>query len=416
MMEMYRMVTENKNLEALNAVVIAKGNKSEAAKTLGIPRTTLISRLDAAEREGIKPSVNPPDTQAALIEQKILYDLQISELKKHIQELAKENITAENVRKIVFKLDKHTPKPPKWLVKSSPAKGAPGVPTLLLSDFHWGEVVDSEAVNGLNVYDYKIAQKRLKSTVETTIDLCTNHMVNPKYPGIVVALGGDMISGHIHEELTETNAGTNIECVLDLFDHLIWAIDSLADVFGKVFVPCAYGNHGRMFKQYRHKQAAATSFDWMLYVMLEKHYKKDDRVTFMVPTGYDAYYKVYNINYLLTHGDRLGAKGGAGIIGMLGPVARGVQKIKTEYATHKKPIDYVLMGHWHQYITLNGIIVNGSLKGYDEYAASARFSYEVPKQALWFTHPKYGVTYQIPVLSETSSIAKNKTDWIQWAS
>ena len=72
------------------------------------------------------------------------------------------------------------------------------------------------------------------------------------------------------------------------------------------------------------------------------------------------------------------------------------------------------MGHWHQYITLNGIIVNGSLKGYDEYAASARFSYEVPKQALWFTHPKYGVTYQIPVLSETSSIAKNKTDWVQW--
>ena len=225
MMEMYRMVTENKNLEALNAVVIAKGNKSEAAKTLGIPRTTLISRLEAAEREGIKPSVNPPDTQAALIEQKILYDLQISELKKHIQELAKENITAENVRKIVFKLDKYTPKPPKWLVKSSPAKGAPGVPTLLLSDFHWGEVVDSEAVNGLNVYDHKIAQKRLKSTVETTIDLWTNHMVNPKYPGIVVALGGDMISGHIHEELTETNAGTNIECVLDLLDHLIWAID-----------------------------------------------------------------------------------------------------------------------------------------------------------------------------------------------
>ena len=135
-MEMYQMVTENKNLEALNAVVVAKGNRSEAAKTLGVPRSTLVSRLEAAEREGLKPSVNPPDTQAALIEQKIIYDLQISELKKHIQELAKENITAENVRKIVFKLEKHTPKPPKWLVKSSPAKGAPGVPTLFLSDFH----------------------------------------------------------------------------------------------------------------------------------------------------------------------------------------------------------------------------------------------------------------------------------------
>ena len=44
-MEMYQMVTENKNLEAINALVVAKGNKAEAAKTLGIPRTTLIGRL-----------------------------------------------------------------------------------------------------------------------------------------------------------------------------------------------------------------------------------------------------------------------------------------------------------------------------------------------------------------------------------
>ena len=44
-MEMYQMVIENKNLEAINALVVAKGNKAEAAKTLGIPRTTLIGRL-----------------------------------------------------------------------------------------------------------------------------------------------------------------------------------------------------------------------------------------------------------------------------------------------------------------------------------------------------------------------------------
>ena len=133
----------------------------------------------------------------------------------------------------------------------------------------------------------------------------------------------------------------------------------------------------------------------------------------MVPTGFDAYYKVFNINYLLTHGDRLGSKGGAGIIGMLGPIARGVQKIKTEYSTQKKPVDYVLMGHWHQYLSLNGIIVNGSLKGYCEYAASNRFSYEVPKQALWFTHPKYGVTFQVPVMSELAVSSKNNRKWVQ---
>ena len=48
----------NKNQEAVNAVVLAKGNKAEAAKSLGIPRTTLIGRLDTAEREGIAPNAN----------------------------------------------------------------------------------------------------------------------------------------------------------------------------------------------------------------------------------------------------------------------------------------------------------------------------------------------------------------------
>ena len=65
-----------------------------------------------------------------------------------------------------------------------------------------------------------------------------------------------------------------------------------------------------MFRQYRHKQAAATSFDWMLYTMLEKHYTnaKDKRVQFQINYGFDSYYKIYDVNYLLTHGDRLELK------------------------------------------------------------------------------------------------------------
>ena len=190
---------------AVNSVILAGGSKADAAKKLGIPRTTLVSRLDAAEREGITPTVVAPSTEAALYEQKVAYEIQVKDLREQVKELAHENITAAKIRKTVFKLSEHTSKPPKWLIKSSPAKGAPGVPTLFLSDFHYGEVVNPKAVDGLNLYNKEIAKKRLKSTVETAIDLCTNHMVNPKYPGIVVPLGGDMMSGNIHEELTETN-------------------------------------------------------------------------------------------------------------------------------------------------------------------------------------------------------------------
>ena len=400
--------------DAVNALVLAKGNISEASRALGLPRPTLNSRLEKAKLNNIKPTLKAPGTEAALTEQKITYDLQIKELKQQVDELARENITATAIRKHVFGLAEHEPKPPKWTHKSTPAKGAPGIPTLFISDFHWGEVVTKSNVNNLNEYDRKIGRKRVEFTINSAIDLCTNHMVNPKYPGIVVPLGGDMISGSIHDELVETNDGTSIEHVIELVDVLASGITELANVFGNVFVPCVIGNHSRMYKQYRHKQAVESSFDWLLYNMLDKYFSNDKRVTFLIPTSYDAYYKLYNTSYLLTHGDRLGVRGGSGIVGMLGPIARGVQKVKAEYANQKKPIDYVVMGHFHQYISLKDAIVNGSIKGYDEYALSGRFAYEKPQQALWFTHPTYGITFQVPVQSEPHVAKKPTESWVSW--
>ena len=408
---------KDKLQETVNALVLAKGNKSQAAISLNIPRTTFITRLDSAERKGVKPTIRSPNLEVALAEQKMVYDLQIRDLKKQLEEAIHQNVTADYVRKHVFKLGKHQATPPKWITKSSPATGNPGVPTLFLSDFHYGEVVKPEAIGNLNNFNKKISQLRLKSTVETAIDLCHNHMVNPKYPGIVLALGGDMMAGSIHDELIESNDGTNIDHVLDLFDQLVWTISTLADKFEKVFIPAVYGNHSRMYQQYRNKEAAHLSFDWMLYNMLERHFKnnKDNRIRFQIADGFDTYYKIYETSYLQTHGDRLGVRGGTGIVGMLGPIARGVQKVRSEYANFGKSIDYVIMGHYHQYISIKGAIVNGSLKGYDEYAMSNRFAFEIPKQALWFTHPQYGITFQVPVVAEQGVPKKPKKEWLHWA-
>jgi hypothetical protein len=41
--------------------------------------------------------------------------------------------------------------------------------------------------------------------------------------------------------------------------------------------------------------------------------------------------------------------------------------------------------------------VNGSLKGYDEYAYTNNFPFEPPTQALWLTHPEFGITISMPV-------------------
>jgi hypothetical protein len=250
------------------------------------------------------------------------------------------------------------------------------VPTLFLSDLHWAEVVNPAQINGVNEYNLEIAHARMKKCVATAIHLL--RILSPKmdYPGIVCVLGGDMISGNIHDELTATNEINTMPTVLDLYGVLVGVIEILADTFGHVFLPCVSGNHGRDTHKIWNKDRTSTSFDWLLYQFLKKHFERDPRVTFQIPDGPDAHYRIYNHNYLLTHGDQF--RGGDGMIGALGPILRGDHKKRSRNAQINMDYDTMIMGHWHQYIHHSRVIVNGSMKGYDEYAFNNNFGFEVP--------------------------------------
>jgi hypothetical protein len=297
----------------------------------------------------------------------------------------------------------------KWLLPPNHNPSAPGVPTLFLSDLHWGEVIYPAQINNVNKYNVKIAHERMATCITSAVHLL--EIVSPKldYPGIVVPLGGDMISGNIHDELTATNELNSMPTVLDLYSVLVGVIRTLADKFGAVFLPCVSGNHGRDTRKIWMKDRHATSFDWLLYRFLARHFEEDKRITFFIPDGPDAYYKVYDHAYLLTHGDQF--RGGDGMIGCLGPILRGDHKKRSRNAQVDMDYDTMIMGHWHQYIHHSRVIVNGSLKGYDEYAYTNNFGFEPPQQALWLTHPKYGQTYRMPVYVDKYR-APAKTTWV----
>jgi hypothetical protein len=331
-----------------------------------------------------------------------------SELKKAQAQSADAAAIKEAVGTISMGLESH--EPPEWTHKAPTKVGSPGVPTLFLSDLHWGEVVHSSQIGGVNSFNLSIARKRLKYTVETAIDLLSILDREMRYPGIVMPLGGDMISGNIHEELQATNELNTMPTVLDLYDHLVAAISLAADTFGNVFLPCVSGNHGRDTRKTWAKDRHHTSFDWLLYQFLAKRFDGDKRVRFFIPDGPDALYRIYNTRYLLTHGDKLG-HGGDGLIGFLGPVLRGDHKRRTRQSQIEQPYDVMVCGHWHQYVHTNRVIVNSSLKGMDEYAFTESFPFERPAQALWVTHHRHGITYRMPVFCERSKIAK-KSKWV----
>lgn len=398
--------------EAVDGVVI-HGSQVAAAHALKIPRETLQARLRSARTQKITPAANLQTAKDR--EFQGLKD-QVRDLGVKLKDYQREELTEARVRREIFGLADKTPDAPAWVIDPPVKhKATLHVPCLLWSDWHWGEVVKPDQVNGINEFDIKIARERLRTLVERTIDLCFSHMVAPNYPGIVVNLGGDMISGDIHEELAETNELESLPTLVDLVKHLVRALRTLADKFGRVFVPCVAGNHGRTTRRPRFKNRAFTNLDWLGFQMLEMALCEDKRIQFMIPSGTDAAYTVFGHRYLLTHGDNLGVKGGDGIIGALGPILRGEHKIRNSNSVLGEPYDTLLLGHWHQWIPMfPRLCVNGSLKGYDEFAKLAlRAPPEEPQQGLWFTHPQRGVTAIWPVKMGRQRAAA-PSEWVSW--
>jgi hypothetical protein len=195
----------------------------------------------------------------------------------------------------------------------------------------------------------------------------------------------------------------------------------VAERFGRILVPCVVGNHGRMTHKPRFKGMNATNHEYNVYLRLKKHFERkgDKRFKFLIPREADAYFKVYKWKFMLTHGDKLGVKGGDGIIGSLGPLMRGRIKIGHSEGHIGRDFDYLLCGHWHDYICLpeKGLIVNGTLKGPDEYShLSLRATPNRPLQALWFCHPVHGITARWPVFLEEDLMALAQADapWVSW--
>jgi hypothetical protein len=382
------------------------GSNQGAAAALDVSIRTVDNAVMRAKREGKDVSAGKGAALSPLDPQATIKRLQ-KELKTAQAVSAEASALKEVLGTARARLDS-TPIPA-WMAKPVANAGAPGVPLLFLSDLHWGEVVFPTQLGGVNQYNLEIAHKRMDYTVETAIHLLNILDPGMRYPGIVCALGGDMISGDIHEELATTNDLPTMPTVLDLRDKLIGALVRQADVFGRVFVPCVSGNHGRNTKKIQAKNRNHTSFDWLLYNLIAHDLRHDKRITFQIPDASDALFRIFNTRFLLTHGDQF--RGGDGIIGPIGPLFRGNQKKLARNSAVDMAYDVMMCGHWHQYIQLARLLVNGSMKGYDEYAFTNNFGFEPPQQALCVVHERYGITFRMPVLCEKPS-DRPKTGWV----
>jgi hypothetical protein len=268
----------------------------------------------------------------------------------------------------------------------------------MLSDVHADERVSVGETPFPNKYDMGIADRsvsRFFAGLRWKLDLYRNAF---RIPNVVLWLGGDLSTGHIHAENIENTAATPIEMVLWWMPRLIVGIDSLlADPdLENIYIPCSRGNHGRnTIKPYR-ALGAVHSYEWLLYQLLGAHYAGEKRVRFLADKSAHQYVRVYDKVLHFHHGDETNYQGG------VGGITIPLNKASAAWDLARRS-DYHHFGHWHQYSPGGRIITNGSVIGFNAYAMSIKATPEPPQQAFYLLDSKRGKTCNSPIWVRASS-------------
>lgn len=432
----------------------AHGGYREAAAVLGLGKSTLHERIArlrelAARMRDFDGNVQPePEVLAPVADPQApanddpgqkpapyrlggtAADREVTKLKDEnrrlrasLEECHREQLGEDEVRRMLGSLSEAPHDPPPWLC-GRPQKHATRSPETLVtcwSDWHLGEVVSREETAGVNEYSLEIARQRFWRVVESTIEVAREHGPGGRgtpYSGAVVNVVGDLVSGGLHPELVKTDEESLLQSILSARDMLVQGLTRMADEFGRVYAPAVAGNHGRTTRKPEFKGYVHTNADWLIYELTKRHFEGlgDTRVVLDTRRSNDVYYKVHAHRYMLTHGDMLGVKGGDGIIGALGPIARGEIKFRGAAMSAGQEYDTLVMGHWHQQLWLPRAIVSNTLKGYDEYARlSLRAPISKPSQPLWFHHPRRGVTSKWDIQADEATGTRSPAEWVSWS-
>jgi len=175
------------------------------------------------------------------------------------------------------------------------------------------------------------------------------------------------------------------------YQGVIWCgtVDNGTLITRRNGIPLISGN---TTKKKRHSTSYKNSYEWLMYKNMEKVYRKNKRVHFIVENGYHTYISLYDkFKLRFHHGDALRYAGGVGGIAI--PANKAVaQWNKTE----KAYLD--VFGHFHtQMMDCGPFVSNGSLIGWNSFAVAIKASYEDPQQSFFVIDQENGKICDWPI-------------------
>jgi predicted phosphodiesterase len=283
--------------------------------------------------------------------------------------------------------------PPKAEARNSTAKGHEFL--ALLSDAHFGEVVNPEEALGLN-YDTEVSRERIAYWRDTVIRYAQLRRASYPVDKLTVAVLGDMLSGDIHHELSITNEMLLSEQASEMAHILFNVAEDFVTEFPAVEFIVLPGNHPRTTKKPKHK-TKYDNWEWIMGQMFAGMVDKAGLAAEVkVPKSLVHTHQIFDTRIGMWHGDGVKSASFAGIpfYGMR-QQREAIQALMSQLGLSR--IDMLVMGHFHQHLYWQGecdILINGSIKGGDEYGISTRLSAPDPIQVLLEFHPEHGLTAQ----------------------
>ena len=283
-----------------------------------------------------------------------------------------------------------------YVIKTTKGETHENVAFVLWSDWHVEERVTSGQVSGVNEYNLDIAQARAEKLAINTAKLIKIFQKDSSIKKLVVFIGGDFISGNLHEDSTEHNQLGTMEAMRFAKKLIASGLKHLLENTNcEIVCICHSGNHGRITKRIHWGTENQNSVEWMAYQDLAEFFSSEKRITFVIPEGDISYMQVFDKNVRFLHGHSVKFGGGSG--GLTIPMRKAISQWDKV-----QPAMLTCFGHFHQRIHGGGssaFIGNGSLIGYNAYGQSIKAEYEDPAQQFFLVSSRNGgeVTVVCPV-------------------
>lgn len=269
------------------------------------------------------------------------------------------------------------------------------VPVFCCTDWHCGAKVDPASINDLNTYNVDIFHERVDCLFPNALRVINMARSTSQISSMVLFLGGDLIDNWLHPEQIQLQEISPIQQIIECERAIVRSLDFLlaSSDMERIVVVCCHGNHGRTTPKMQADNSHATSYEWMMYQSLQRHYRKEARLEWIIADGYAAYHEVLGQNLRFHHGDAI--RYGGGIGGITIPLQKWIHRTNQGIRA-----DHTFQGHLHTLTMGPDWSVNGSLIGATAYGMKMGFAPERPQQLMKFIDSERGFTLSAPILTD----------------